>query len=587
MFVDVSAKSELNLDKLLEAVVLTADASLDLRANPDQNAQGLVVEAHLDRGRGPVATVLVQRGTLRVGDSIVAGAGYGRVRAMLDEHGENITEADPSRPAMVLGPHRGARRRPERSSWSRTTAWPVRSPRSASRVSARPCRPSAACVVPSRTSWPPWRRARARSSTSSSRATCPVRSRPSRTRCRRSTSATRSPCGSSTAVSVRSPRPTSTWPRPPTPSSSGSTSAPRARRPRWPTRKVSRSATTRSSTRRSRRSRRPSRACSSPTTRSPCSARRRSATSSAPRRSATSPAAWSPVACIRRNAKARLLRDGKVVADNLDLASLKREKDDASEVREGFECGLVLQELPEHRDRRHRRVLRDARDPARLIHPSRRSLPTRPRRVGAVSRSPGKLRRLGRLARNLPHPATRGTTMASPRVRKIADRIHVIVAEMLERRIKDPRLGFLTVTDVRLTGDSQQATIFYTVLGVRRTTSRTPPRHWSRPRACSARRSPSSSACARRRASRSSTTRCPRPRGTSTRCWPRPASPTTPSPRPGRCGARRRERPLPQAPRGRARGRRGGRGRQARRRRVTAAPRGQPPGSSSSTSPPG
>ena len=103
MFVDVSAKSELNLDKLLEAVVLTADASLDLRANPDQNAQGLVVEAHLDRGRGPVATVLVQRGTLRVGDSIVAGAGYGRVRAMLDEHGDNITEAYPSRPAMVLG----------------------------------------------------------------------------------------------------------------------------------------------------------------------------------------------------------------------------------------------------------------------------------------------------------------------------------------------------------------------------------------------------------------------------------------------------------------------------------------------------
>jgi len=103
MFVDVSAKSELNLDRLLEAVVLTADASLDLRANPTQDAQGLVVEAHLDRGRGPVATVLVQRGTLRVGDSIVAGPAYGRVRAMLDEHGDNIEEADPSRPAMVLG----------------------------------------------------------------------------------------------------------------------------------------------------------------------------------------------------------------------------------------------------------------------------------------------------------------------------------------------------------------------------------------------------------------------------------------------------------------------------------------------------
>ncbi len=103
MFVDVSAKAGTNLDGLLEAVVLTADASLDLRANPEQDAQGLVVEAHLDRGRGPVATVLVQRGTLRVGDSIVAGPAYGRVRAMLDEHGDNLEEADPSRPAMVLG----------------------------------------------------------------------------------------------------------------------------------------------------------------------------------------------------------------------------------------------------------------------------------------------------------------------------------------------------------------------------------------------------------------------------------------------------------------------------------------------------
>lgn len=103
MFVDVSAKSGLNLDSLLEAVVLTADASLDLRANPKQDAQGLVVEAHLDRGRGPVATVLVQRGTLRVGDSIVAGPAHGRVRAMLDEHGNELTEATPARPAMVLG----------------------------------------------------------------------------------------------------------------------------------------------------------------------------------------------------------------------------------------------------------------------------------------------------------------------------------------------------------------------------------------------------------------------------------------------------------------------------------------------------
>ncbi len=103
MFVDVSAKAGLHLDKLLEAIVLTADASLDLRANPVQDAQGLVIEAHLDRGRGPVATILVQRGTLRVGDSIVAGPAHGRVRAMLDEHGNELSEADPARPAMVLG----------------------------------------------------------------------------------------------------------------------------------------------------------------------------------------------------------------------------------------------------------------------------------------------------------------------------------------------------------------------------------------------------------------------------------------------------------------------------------------------------
>ena len=103
MFVDVSAKAGTGLDNLLEAVVLTADASLDLRANPQQNAEGLAIEAHLDRGRGPVATVLVQRGTLRVGDTLVAGSAFGRVRALLDEHGESIEEAPPSRPVLVLG----------------------------------------------------------------------------------------------------------------------------------------------------------------------------------------------------------------------------------------------------------------------------------------------------------------------------------------------------------------------------------------------------------------------------------------------------------------------------------------------------
>ena len=103
MFVDVSARAGTGIDSLLESILLTADASLDLRANAAMDAQGVAIEAHLDRGRGPVATVLVQRGTLRVGDSIVAGDAYGRVRSMLDEHGEQVHEALPARPVQVLG----------------------------------------------------------------------------------------------------------------------------------------------------------------------------------------------------------------------------------------------------------------------------------------------------------------------------------------------------------------------------------------------------------------------------------------------------------------------------------------------------
>jgi translation initiation factor IF-2 len=103
MFVDISAKAGTNIEALEEAVLLTADAALDLRANPDMEAQGVAIEAHLDRGRGPVATVLIQRGTLRVGDSIVAGDAYGRVRRMVDEHGEDVHEALPSRPVQVIG----------------------------------------------------------------------------------------------------------------------------------------------------------------------------------------------------------------------------------------------------------------------------------------------------------------------------------------------------------------------------------------------------------------------------------------------------------------------------------------------------
>src|SRR5690606_18001099 len=103
MFVDISALQRMGIDDLIEAVLLTADAALDLRANADKDARGVAVEANLDKGRGAVATVLVQSGTLHVGDAVVAGTAYGRVRAMFDEHGETLTEALPSRPVQVLG----------------------------------------------------------------------------------------------------------------------------------------------------------------------------------------------------------------------------------------------------------------------------------------------------------------------------------------------------------------------------------------------------------------------------------------------------------------------------------------------------
>jgi len=106
LFVDVSAKTGKGIGDLLEAIILTADAELDLRANPVQDAQGVAIEARLDRGRGPVATVLVQRGTLGVSDSIVCGEAFGRVRALLDENGEPVSDAPPSRPVQVLGLNR-------------------------------------------------------------------------------------------------------------------------------------------------------------------------------------------------------------------------------------------------------------------------------------------------------------------------------------------------------------------------------------------------------------------------------------------------------------------------------------------------
>jgi translation initiation factor IF-2 len=100
--VEVSATKKTNLDKLLEAIQLQAEI-LELKANPDRAAEGTVIEAKLDKGRGPLATVLVQRGTLRVGDVFVAGASSGKVRALVDDHGRQVKEAGPSVPVEVLG----------------------------------------------------------------------------------------------------------------------------------------------------------------------------------------------------------------------------------------------------------------------------------------------------------------------------------------------------------------------------------------------------------------------------------------------------------------------------------------------------
>ena len=103
MFVPVSALKGQGITQLLDAVLLTADAALDMRANPNKDARGVAIEANLDKGRGAVATVLIQSGTLNVGDSIVAGSAHGRVRAMFNEDGEPVEAATPSRPVQVLG----------------------------------------------------------------------------------------------------------------------------------------------------------------------------------------------------------------------------------------------------------------------------------------------------------------------------------------------------------------------------------------------------------------------------------------------------------------------------------------------------
>ena len=293
LFVDVSARQRIGIDELLEAVLLTADASLDLRANPDQDAQGVAIEAHLDRGRGPVATVLVQRGTLHVGDSIVSGDAFGRVRAMLDENGHQLERGRPGPPGAGARLHLGARRRRQLPGRRRGPGGPADRRAAAGPRAQRAAGPVPAADLAGRPGpgaqggrgraaqpHPQGRRLRLRGG---------ARGRAAEDRGR----ATRCRCGSSTAASAASPRTTSTWRRRRTRSSSASTCGRSAGRRRPRTARAWRSGTTRSSTRPSRRSRPRSRACSSRSSRRRSSAPRRSARSSGCRGSATSPVASS------------------------------------------------------------------------------------------------------------------------------------------------------------------------------------------------------------------------------------------------------------------------------------------------------
>ena len=336
-FVEVSAKKRINLDQLEEMICLVADVN-EQKAQPDRPAVGTVIEAKLDRGRGAVASILVQNGTLRTGDSYIVGNTFGKVRAMFDDRGRAITEAGPSTPVEILGlegmPDAGDtflvmadrdkakgiaqyRKMKEReaqlakSSASRSKASPNRSSRPASRTS-----------------------------TSSSRATCRARSKSSPTRSsacppRRFASA------SSTPASAPSPSPTSFSPLHRTRSSSASTCGPTARPPRSPSARTSRSACTRSSTSCRTRSPRPCTVCSSRSS--------RRTTPAAPKVlnvfkiTKVGQIAGCRVTdgLIRRDQQVRLLREGEELWKG-KIASLKRFKDDVSEVRQGVECGIDL-----------------------------------------------------------------------------------------------------------------------------------------------------------------------------------------------------------------------------------------------------
>ena len=344
-FVDVSAKTKQNLPDLLETIVTVAELE-ELKANPDAEASGTVIESRLDPGRGPVVSLLVDRGTLKVGDALVAGAHWGRVRAMHDYRGERVNEATPGHAGRAARLRRRARgRRARAGRRERAQGAPARG--RARRTGSRPSRSRAAraCASRSRTSSSARRRASWPSCRWSSRPTSPARSRRSPTRsrsCRSSRSRSR-PCATAWAAS---PSPTSCSPRPRTRSSSASTSA--------------RSGDARAAADREgveirtytviykivEELRNSMEGLLVPEEVEQTIATAEVRQTFKASRVGTIAGCFVASGTVRRGAQVRLVRDGTIIHDGR-IGSLRRFQNDVAEVTEGQECGIVLENYPD------------------------------------------------------------------------------------------------------------------------------------------------------------------------------------------------------------------------------------------------
>ena len=339
-FVDVSAKTQQNLDNLVETILLVADVELNLKANPERRAQGSVIEAHLDKGRGPVATILVRRGTLHVGDAVAAGTAFGRVRAMFDENGKEVKAAVPAQPVVVIGlsapPSAGDEVRA------------VTDERIARGISqTREARQRQAAIATSRAPRLEDLFARIQRGPAPGAAADHQGRRDGLGRGhRRRPRPDRDPRGPA-AGAPQGGRRHHRGRRLPGRGGRGDhhrlLGAARPRRPAsWPPARASTSACTRSSTRWWRTSRRPSRACSPPSTRSVALGTAEVRQTFRVPRIGVVAGSYVTSGEVARGAKARLVRDGVVVYEGR-IGSLRRFKDDARTVAAGYECGIGLE----------------------------------------------------------------------------------------------------------------------------------------------------------------------------------------------------------------------------------------------------